>query len=75
MYIRILKITKREVIKLACVKASVAGKSVGQYARAGSSPAQSTLLVYNKETSLNILFSNNILNRISKDVILFLKLK
>ena len=67
--------TKREVIKLACVKASVVGKSVGQYARAGSSPAQSTLLVYNKETSLNILFSNNILNRISKDVLLFLKLK
>ena len=53
----------------------MAGKSVGQYARAGSSPAQSTLLVYNKETSLNILFSNNILNRISKDVLLFLKLK
>ena len=64
-----------EWFKYACVKASVAGKSVGQYARAGSSPAQSTLLVYNKETSLNILFSNNILNRISKDVLLFLKLK
>ena len=67
--------TKGKAGKLACVKASVAGKSVGQYARAGSSPAQSTLLVYNKETSLNILFSNNILNRISKDVLLFLKLK
>ena len=26
MYIRILKMTKREVIKLACVKASVVGK-------------------------------------------------
>ena len=32
-------------------------------------------IYYNKETSLNILFSNNILNRISKDVLLFSKIK